>query len=65
MGKKKNVNVVNPVRNSSGALNPAGIILKSNPAAEQRGIISNGVNRFGPWPKDGNGKVKRKEENLC
>jgi len=21
--------------------------------------------RFGPWPKDGNGKVKRKEENLC
>jgi hypothetical protein len=35
---------VNPVRNSSGALNPAGIIVKSNPAAEQRGIISNGVN---------------------
>jgi len=34
---------VNPVRNSSGALNPAGIILKSNPAAEQRGFISNGV----------------------
>jgi len=34
---------VNPVRNSNGALNPAGIILKSNPAAEQRGIISNGV----------------------
>jgi hypothetical protein len=37
---------VNPVRNSSGALNPAGIILKSNPAAEQRGIISNGVKRW-------------------
>ena len=39
---------VHPVRNSSGALNPAGIILKSNPAiggtVEQRGIISNGVN---------------------
>ena len=57
---------VNPVRNSSGALNPVrdlslnginpalrggtpygaepGIILKCNPAAEQRGIISNGVN---------------------
>ena len=35
---------VNPVRNSSGALNPAGIILKCNPAVEQRGIISNGVN---------------------
>ena len=34
---------VNPVRNSSGALNPSGIILNSNPAAEQRGIISNGV----------------------
>ncbi len=40
---------VNPVRNSSRcdskpsrALNPAGIILKSNLAAEQRGIISNG-----------------------
>jgi len=36
---------VNPVRNSSGALNPDGIILKSNPAAEQRGIISNGVKK--------------------
>jgi hypothetical protein len=52
--------LVNPVRNSSGALaaqalaqrvkpRPAyrqagGIILKPNPAAEQRGIISNGVN---------------------
>jgi len=35
---------VNPVRNSSGRLNPAGIILECNPAAEQRGIISNGVN---------------------
>jgi len=23
------------------------------------------VIRFDPWPKDGNGKVKRKEENLC
>jgi excinuclease ABC subunit A len=45
---------VNPVRNSSrsdskpsGALNPAGNILESNPAtggtSEQRGIISNGV----------------------
>jgi len=45
---------INPVRNSSGALNSAlrggtpygaepGIILKSNPHAEQRGIISNGV----------------------
>ena len=34
---------VNPVRNSSGALNTTGIILKSNPSAEQQGIISNGV----------------------
>ncbi len=47
---------VNPVRNSSGALaalsrgrsglNPAGIILRSDPAAEQRGIISNGVKGY-------------------
>jgi type IV pilus assembly protein PilA len=37
--------MINPVRNSSGALNPAGIILKSNPAPEQRGIISNGVKK--------------------
>ncbi|MDI7258778.1 MAG: Tm-1-like ATP-binding domain-containing protein [Thermodesulfobacteriota bacterium] len=36
---------VNPVRNSNGALNPAGINLKCNPAAEQRGIISNGVKK--------------------
>jgi len=35
---------INPVRNFSGALNPAGIILKSNSAAEQGGIISNRVN---------------------
>jgi len=34
---------INPVRNSSRALNPAGIILKSNPVSEQRSIISNGV----------------------
>ena len=48
---------VNPVRNSSGALNPArpasqseagaGIILKCNPGAEQRGVISNGVKKQG------------------
>ena len=35
---------VNPVRNSSRELDPAGIIVKSNPAAKQRSIISNGVN---------------------
>jgi hypothetical protein len=35
---------MNPVRNSSEASNPAGIILGPNPAAKQRGIISNGVN---------------------
>jgi len=43
MKKQSDQKRVNPVRNSSGALNPAGIILKSNPVAEQRGIISNGV----------------------
>jgi hypothetical protein len=37
---------VNPVRNSNGALNPSGIILKLNPTAEQWGIISNGVKRY-------------------
>jgi len=37
---------VNPVRNSKGALNPAGIVLKSDLAAEQRGIISNGVKDY-------------------
>jgi excinuclease ABC subunit A len=44
---------INPVRNSSRcdsipseALNPTGIILKSTPTAEQRGIISNGVKIF-------------------
>jgi phosphate transport system ATP-binding protein len=35
--------IVNPVRNSGGALNPAANLLKPNPAAEQRGIISDGV----------------------
>ena len=41
---------MNPVRNSSGALNPAGIILELNPTAKQRAIISNGVKvrRFDP-----------------
>jgi hypothetical protein len=34
---------VNPVRNSSKTLKSAAIIIKPNPAAEQRGIISNGV----------------------
>ena len=34
---------VNPVRNSNGASNPAVIILGPNRAAEQKGIISNGV----------------------
>jgi hypothetical protein len=32
-----------PVRNSSGALNLTRIVVKFNPAAEQGGIISNGV----------------------
>ncbi len=43
-GREIKFPIINPVRNSSGALNPAGIILKPNPAAEQQGIISNGVN---------------------
>jgi len=34
---------VNPVRNSGGALNPPGIILKCDPPAGQWDIISNGV----------------------
>jgi len=44
---------MNPVRNSSrcdskpsGASNPARIILEPDPAAKQRPIISNGVNRW-------------------
>lgn len=37
---------VHPVRNSSKALNPVGIILKCNPTVEQWGIISNGVKRY-------------------
>jgi len=37
---------MNPVRNSSGASNPTKIILGPDPAAEQRAIISNGVNRW-------------------
>ena len=49
----------NPVRNSSVALKPGEMILKCNPAAEQRGIISNGVRgethdkRFGKHIKAG------------
>jgi hypothetical protein len=35
---------VHPVRNSSGALPPPGIIIKPDSAAKKRGIISNGVN---------------------
>jgi tetratricopeptide (TPR) repeat protein len=42
--KVKHSGTLNPVRNSNGALNLAGNILKSDPTAEQRGIISNGVN---------------------
>jgi cobalamin biosynthesis protein CbiD len=34
---------VNPVRNSGGALNPAGIVQKGTHAAKELGIISNGV----------------------
>jgi hypothetical protein len=42
--------VANPVSNPGQALNPAGIVLESNPATggilEQRGMISNGANRY-------------------
>jgi hypothetical protein len=45
-GMKEKGGAVHPVRNSSGASNPVGIILKSNSAAAgQRGIISNGVKK--------------------
>ncbi len=55
---------VNPVRNSSGALNPAGIILKSNVAAEQRGIISNGVNRAYPLLADVSNNIPMEEDRF-
>ena len=37
---------VYPVRKFSGVLNAIGIILRFNPATEQQGITSNGVNPF-------------------
>ncbi len=37
---------VNPVRKSSTTLNTARIILKSDTAEEQQGIISNGVKKI-------------------
>lgn len=37
---------VHPVRNSKGTFEAAGIILQCSHAAEQRGIVSNGVNRL-------------------
>ncbi len=47
---------VNPVRNFSGALNPAGIVLTSNLFAQQRGVISNGVKNYKreevPFPEE-------------
>ncbi|MDP3048264.1 MAG: tRNA preQ1(34) S-adenosylmethionine ribosyltransferase-isomerase QueA [Thermodesulfovibrionales bacterium] len=49
--------LVTPVRNPRGALNPAGIILKSNPAAKQRGIISNGVKEI-TWEILSKGKYR-------
>jgi NADH-quinone oxidoreductase subunit J len=39
---------VNPVRNSREALNSGGFILKSNPTAEHRSTISNGVKEEHP-----------------
>jgi len=40
----KKIPSVNPVRNSRGALIPAGITPRVNPALDQWDIISNGVN---------------------
>jgi C4-dicarboxylate transporter DctQ subunit len=51
---------MNPVRNSSGASNPARIILEPDPAAEQRPIISNGVNR---WERV-DGTIEQVEQTL-
>jgi hypothetical protein len=42
-GGLRAVERVNPVRNSSRAMNPVGIAIKYNLAAEQQCIISNGV----------------------
>jgi hypothetical protein len=44
---------VYPVRNSSGALNPGGIVRKPDSAAQQRGIIFNGVNIISYCALDG------------
>jgi len=38
--------MIHPVRNSSGESNPARLTLGPDPGAEQRAIISNGVNRW-------------------
>jgi transcription elongation factor GreA len=58
---------VNPVRNLSGALNPDGITLKSYPAAEQRGIISNGVKGVfmarSPITRNGYNQLHKELEN--
>ena len=51
---------MNPVRNSSGASNPVRIILEPDPAAEQRPIISNGVNR---WERV-DGAIEQVEQTL-
>jgi Flp pilus assembly protein TadD len=50
--KVKHSGTVNPDRNSNGSLNLAGNILKSDPAAERRSIISNGVKDMMSLPKD-------------
>jgi tetratricopeptide (TPR) repeat protein len=44
----KNSNSVNPVKNSNRVFNPTGNILKSDPAADQRDIISNRVSKQKP-----------------
>jgi TRAP-type C4-dicarboxylate transport system permease small subunit len=51
---------MDPVRNSRGASNPTRITLEPNPAAEQRPIISNGVDRW----EQVDGAIDRVEQTL-
>ncbi len=63
--------MVNPVRNSSrcdskpsGASNP-GIILGPNPAADQQGFISNGVNRPAAYHWLPDGELSGSHKSSC
>jgi len=54
--------LIHPVRNSSGALTPAGIILKSNPVAEHRCNVSNGVNPGAEFNNNGVNRLSERGE---